>query len=234
MVMSKSTARTPGNDVRTLGYVLRRTNYGEADRILNIITPEGKVTAIAKGVRKPKSKLAGGIEMFSLIDFNIHSGKSEFGIVTSAKMLKYYDELLKDYAKMELVGVILKKISQVSESSNDSCYFEMVDQCMKELNDGASKEMVEAWFWLNLARVMGEEVNLYRDVNGEKLQVDARYGWDVGQSAFYEKTNGEYGADEIKMLRIMATSKLSVARKVKMTDEFMYNILGFVRMATGA
>lgn len=47
-------------DVKTLAYVMRRTNYGEADRILNLITPEGKMSAIAKGVRKEKSKLAGG------------------------------------------------------------------------------------------------------------------------------------------------------------------------------
>ena len=54
--MSKN---TPDNYLRTFGYVLRRTNYGEADRILNIITPSGKISAIAKGVRKEKSKLAG-------------------------------------------------------------------------------------------------------------------------------------------------------------------------------
>ena len=58
--MSKSTR----SDIKTLAYVLRRTNYGEADRILNIITPNGKISAIAKGARKEKSKLAGGIEMF--------------------------------------------------------------------------------------------------------------------------------------------------------------------------
>lgn len=51
----------PNKDIRTLGIVLRRTNYGEADRILNILTPSGKITAIAKGVRKSRSKLAGRI-----------------------------------------------------------------------------------------------------------------------------------------------------------------------------
>ena len=44
------------NDIRTKAYVLRRTNYGEADRILNLITPEGKISVIAKGVLKEKSK----------------------------------------------------------------------------------------------------------------------------------------------------------------------------------
>ena len=49
--MSSNTIK---KDIRTLGYVLKRTNYGEADRILNLITPQGKISAIAKGVRKEK------------------------------------------------------------------------------------------------------------------------------------------------------------------------------------
>ena len=44
-------AKTP-DDIRTLAYVLRRTNYGEADRILNLLTPTGQYSAIARGVRK--------------------------------------------------------------------------------------------------------------------------------------------------------------------------------------
>ena len=51
---------------KTLAIVLRRTDFGEADRIVNLLTPSGKVSAMARGVRKPKSKLAGGIEVFAL------------------------------------------------------------------------------------------------------------------------------------------------------------------------
>jgi DNA repair protein RecO (recombination protein O) len=51
----------------TKGIVLTRTDYGEADRILHFLTPDqGKIAGIAKGVRKSKSKLAGGIELFSV------------------------------------------------------------------------------------------------------------------------------------------------------------------------
>ena len=49
---------------RTEAIILRRTNYGEADRVISLITPDrGKISGIAKGVRKPKSKLAGGLEL---------------------------------------------------------------------------------------------------------------------------------------------------------------------------
>jgi DNA repair protein RecO (recombination protein O) len=47
---------------RTQAIILNRTDYGEADRIISFLTPDhGKVKAIAKAVRKSKSKLAGGI-----------------------------------------------------------------------------------------------------------------------------------------------------------------------------
>ena len=67
------------DDIKTLGLVLRRTNYGEADRILNIITPTGKISAMAKGVRRARSKLAGGVEMFSLSEYVIHCGRGGWG-----------------------------------------------------------------------------------------------------------------------------------------------------------
>lgn len=67
------------SDLRTRAIVLRRTNYGESDRILNLLTPEGKVAVLAKGVRKEKSRLAGGIELFSISDVVIHQGRSNLG-----------------------------------------------------------------------------------------------------------------------------------------------------------
>ena len=98
-------------DFRTTGYILKRTNYGEADRILNVITPRGKISVIAKGARKEKSKLAGGIEMFSLVELGVHRGRGEMGLITSARMKEYYGNLLKDLARVELSALILRKVS---------------------------------------------------------------------------------------------------------------------------
>lgn len=226
--MSRNIAKK--NDIRTQGYVLKRTNYGEADRILNIITPFGKIVAIAKGVRKSKSKIAGGIEMFTLVDFNIHKGRSEFGIVTSAKLIKYYGEILKDYQRMELAGLILKKISQAAESSDSVEYFYITDQGLKGLNEGWNLNLIEAWFWLHLTQAMGEDVNLHRDISGKKLVVDQRYDFDSNMMAFYENEYGEYGADEIKMLRFMATAELRLAKKLKIDNEMIEKALGFARI----
>lgn len=218
-------------DIKTEGIVLRRTNYGEADRILNLITPVGKIAAIAKGVRRPKSKLAGGIEMFSLVKINIHQGRGRMGVVTSAQMVKYYDKILRDFGRMELAGLILQKINKVSDQVEEAEYFEITLQCLEALDTGVDTGVVESWFWLNLRRVMGEEMNLHRDINGEKLRADERYMWDVGSLAFVRQDMGEYGADEIKIMRLMVTTKLGMVKRIKMTEESRERVLNLVRIA---
>ena len=210
-------------EIRTRGYVLKRTNYGEFDRILNIITPGGKISAIAKGVRKEKSKLAGSIEMFTLTDFNIHLGKSEFGIVTGAKMIKHHGGIVKDLSKMELAAMILKKISKAAEGSDSSEYFEITDQCLSALGVEEKLDIIEAWFLINLKKAMGEEINLYRDINGNRLSADKKYFWDNMEMTFIENDKGDYGTNEIKLLRLIASNDLNTVRRVK-TDDSMINL----------
>lgn len=217
-------------DIRTFGYVLKRVNYGEADRILNVLTTDGKVSVIAKGVRREKSKLAGNIEMFTLIDFNLHKGKGEFGIVTGAKMVKFYDEIVKDLNKIEFASTILKNINKITENSDSTEYFKILDQSLKAINDNLDLELVNAWFLLNLKKVMGEEINFYRDIKGEKLKANKEYNWDAIEMAFIESVNGEYGADEIKLLRLMVSSDLDVVRRVKFKDGMITAVLRLVRM----
>lgn len=219
-------------DVKTLAYVIRRTNFNEADRILNLITPDGKMSAIAKGVRKEKSKLAGGVEMFSLTELNLHFGKSEMATVTSAKMLTYYGNILTDFNRMELAAMILKKISVAAESSDAPEYFKITDSCLKGLNVGLDLRLVESWFLMNLLKTLGEEVNLYRDVEGEKLVAGERYSYLAMENAFCKNPEGEYGENEIKVLRLMLVAELMVVARVKNIEESLVAILRFAKIVS--
>ncbi|MDO4747078.1 MAG: DNA repair protein RecO [Candidatus Saccharibacteria bacterium] len=220
----------PNHDFRTSGFVLRRTNYGEADRILNLITPMGKISAMAKGVRKEKSKLAGGVEMFTLTDFNIHQGKSDLAVITGAKMVKHYGGILKDFTKLELAGMVLKKINLAADSSDNPEYFEISKQCLAGLDKGINNGLVEGWFLMNLLKAMGEDINLYRDIDGERLDAGRRYDWSVADEGFCRRDGGLYGAEEIKMLRLMYSTDLNVVSRVKMVDEVVSKVLPLVRV----
>ena len=212
-------------DLKTKAYVLRRTNFGEADRILNIISPVGKISALAKGVRKPKSKLAGGIEMFSLIEVNLHFGKSDMATLTGARMITFYGEILKDLPAMELASEILKKISVISDSVDSAEHFEIVDECLFCLNDGCDKNLVEAWFLMQAAKAMGEQINLLTDVDGEDLSLDARYNFDMMEMSFCKNPDGVYDANAIKLLRLLWAADLKTVRRVKDAKNYLPEIL---------
>lgn len=215
--------------LRTKGFILRRTNYAEADRILNILTPVGKISAIARGVRWEKSKLAGGVEMFSLVDLNICEGKGELRIITSAKMIKFYGGILKDFNRVELASGVLKKINKISDSSETEEYFKILSQVFFALDLGVELRLIEAWFILNLNKAVGEEINLYRDNLGRRLEADRKYEWDNLENAFFERDDGRFGADEIKILRLMMTNDLQIVRRIKINESLMQRIFEAAR-----
>jgi len=83
----------PGS-LKTEGIVLRSLRYGEADRILHLYTPDrGRVSAIAKGVRRAKSRFGGRLEPFFRLNLVLHEGRSDLLTVTAAETVDGYPRL---------------------------------------------------------------------------------------------------------------------------------------------
>jgi len=71
--------------------------YGEADRILHVYTPmRGKISAIAKGVRRSKSRFGGRLEPFFRLNLELHEGRSDLMTVTGAETISAYAALRSD------------------------------------------------------------------------------------------------------------------------------------------
>ena len=72
--------------LKTEAIVLRSMRYGEADRILHLFTPErGRLSAIAKGVRRAKSRFGGRLEPYFRLQLVLYQGRSDLMTVTSAE-----------------------------------------------------------------------------------------------------------------------------------------------------
>ncbi len=83
-----------GTTVKTEAIVLRSIRYGEADRILHLYSAtRGRMNAIAKGARKPKSRFGGRLEPFFRLDLVLHEGRSELLTVTSVTTVDGYPRL---------------------------------------------------------------------------------------------------------------------------------------------
>jgi len=83
-----------GTTVKTEAIVLRSIRYGEADRILHLYSKSrGRIGAIAKGARKPRSRFGGRLEPFFRLDLMLHEGRSDLMTVTSATTVDGYPRL---------------------------------------------------------------------------------------------------------------------------------------------
>jgi DNA repair protein RecO (recombination protein O) len=94
----------PGS-VKTEAIVLRSLRFGEADRILHLYTPHrGRVSAIAKGVRKARSRFGGRLEPFFRVDSVFHEGRSEMLTVTSVSTIAPYPRLREHAAALDVAA----------------------------------------------------------------------------------------------------------------------------------
>lgn len=216
---------------RTEAIILRRTNYGEADRILNLLTPEyGKVSAIAKGVRKAKSKLAGGLELFATCEVTLLKGKTDMYTVSSARLEKFYGDILKDYDRMQLAYELIKLTNRATEMVGEAEFYYLLRDSFTYLNElSVDYRTIELWFRLRYASALGVGLNVSTTAQGEGLKPDVRYNFDFADMAFAPHPSGKFGADHIKLLRLAQVKDPAILRQVSGLDAVLEDNLWLVR-----
>lgn len=201
--------------VRTKAIVLRRTNFGEADRILQLLTPGGRYSVLARGVRREKSRLAGGIELFAISDVVIAEGKGELGTLTSAQPVSFFRHILEDYDTLQFAYEAVKQTARASETAGEPEWFEVLSEVLSTLdNRTTSLQLVEAWFYLRYADLLGHALNLRHDVTGAPLLAETRYIYDISEQGLRAADTGEITADHIKLLRLASVKPLTVLSQI--------------------
>lgn len=99
---------------KTEGVILKRTNYGEADRILTIYTKHyGKIKAIAKGVRKITSRKGGNLELFNHCVLFLAEGRN-LDIITEVQVVNSFRQLLGDLKKIADAFYIVELVDSLT------------------------------------------------------------------------------------------------------------------------
>ena len=210
---------------RTMGIILRRTNYGEADRILKIITPLGQRSVMAKGVRREKSRLAGGIELFAVSDIVVQSGKGDLGILTSARLMHFYRHILEDYDRLQFGYEVISLTAKASETVDEPEWFDVISEVYKGLdNFTIPLQLVQSWFYVQYAALSGYEINLSRDVNGNLLSADKMYMYDSIERGLRVSEQGDITAEHIKLLRLISTKPLATLAQIGGTQQILPDI----------
>src|SRR3712207_3455365 len=99
---------------RSKGIVLRSIRYGEADRILDLYTQDaGLVSAIAKGIRRTKSRFGARLEPLSCVDFVAYNGRT-LDTVTQAEVLRSFRGIREDLARFDAAAGVVGSVRALS------------------------------------------------------------------------------------------------------------------------
>jgi len=153
------------------GIILSRKNYGEADRILTVFSKNyGKVTLLAKGIRKLISKKRGHLEIFSEVKFSAVSGKG-FDILTEAVTINNFNSLRSNLNQVTLAYYfceVLNKITKEGEKHDE--LFELLSKSLKKLEtainlktlrkDFVVKLLIELGYWPGNKKMVNHDIEL--------------------------------------------------------------------------
>ena len=104
--------------VKSEAVVLRSMRYGEADRILHLYTPNrGRVSAIAKGVRRARSRFGGRLEPFFRLHIELHEGRGELLTVTGAQTIDAHASLRGDARALDAAARACDAVGRLFETS---------------------------------------------------------------------------------------------------------------------
>jgi DNA repair protein RecO (recombination protein O) len=101
------------------GIVLRSIRYAEADRVLHLYTPErGRVSAIAKGVRRTRSRFGGRLEPFFRVRLLLHEGRGDLLTITGAETIAGHPRLREDARALEGAARACEAVARIFDDGD--------------------------------------------------------------------------------------------------------------------
>jgi DNA repair protein RecO (recombination protein O) len=159
--------------------VLSRFDYGEADRIMTLFTPtHGKLKAIAKGVRKPTSRLGGALEPLAELRVALARGRT-FDVVTQVEVshawLRLRDSLESTATAWYLAELADRSIEERHETEG---LYALLRRAYELLDAGMASHRVARWYEMHLADEMGVRPEVDRCVECDRmLDADEQFRW---------------------------------------------------------
>ena len=155
---------------RSKGIVLRSIRYGEADRILDLYTQDaGLVSAIAKGIRRTKSRFGGRLEPLSCVDFLAYEGRT-LDTVTQVEVLRSFHGVRENLKSLEAAGGMVANVRAFSGGDEaDRRVFNLLYHALDALDARTRDTMsIEAAFSLKLSILAGYAIRLDACISCER------------------------------------------------------------------
>jgi DNA repair protein RecO (recombination protein O) len=163
---------------RVQAIVLKRTDYGEADRLLTLLTPNlGKLRAIAKGVRKPTSRKSGHLELFTHTHLLLAKGK-QLDIITQADTLDAFLPLRENLERVGYAYYLAELVDKFAEEGVENrALFDLLLDAFAALGETTNDpEVLARFFELRVLQYAGYRPQLFTCVHcGKTIEPTENY-----------------------------------------------------------
>jgi DNA repair protein RecO (recombination protein O) len=220
---------------RVEAIVLKRTDHGEADRLLTLFTPDlGKMRAIAKGARKPASRKSGHVELFARTHLLVAKGK-QLDVVTQADTLDAFLPLRENLERIGYAYYLAELVDRFSEEGTENrAIFDLLLRALAALGDAMTDpDLLARFFELRLLQYVGYRPQLFNCVHCGKAiaPVENYFSAEAGgvidpdcaqtQRAFDAQT---ISLDALKILRYLQTREWETVRALRLGDAAMSQV----------
>ena len=156
-----------GRLYRTEGIVINRRDQGEADRVLRLCTPSGKVDVLAKGARKLRSRKAGHIELFSRSTFVLSRVPNYWDIISQAETVEPHTRLRSDLLRGAYARYAVELLDRFfTEAQGGTALFDLLDRALSWLCEAEDDQLdtIARFYEQHLLGLAGFRPELFRCV----------------------------------------------------------------------
>ncbi|OGD52743.1 DNA repair protein RecO [Candidatus Beckwithbacteria bacterium RBG_13_35_6] len=141
---------------KTEAFVLKRRNFGEADKLLTIFTKHyGKINCLAKGIRKLTSRKGGNLELFNLVSVFLAKGKN-LDIISEVQTIDSYSGFRKDLVKVATAFNCCKLVDLFNKEDQANLQiFDLLKETLKKLENEQALEDLSLNFKIELLKASG-------------------------------------------------------------------------------
>ena len=222
---------------QTEAIIIKKTKLGEADRILTLYTPDlGKTQAVAKGVRRPRSKLAGHLELLTHSLVSLARGRN-LDTITGSQTINSFLPLKSD---LELTSYALYATELVNQFTADHIenrpLFRLLLEIMQQLCQASDSELVLRYFELHLLNEVGYRPQLQHCVTCHQLlePVTNPFCSSVGGMLCTDCYQSQplthlLSVNALKVLRLLQSSDYSTISRLKINLQLSHELEVVIR-----
>lgn len=228
---------------KTKGIVLKSIKLGEADKIVSIFSrTRGKIRAVAKGLRKTKSKFGARLEPFSCVDLVLYEGRN-LDLITQVELISSYKEIRNNYEKLTYGSAILNLVDKASlERQQENKLFILLLKVLEILSKKSLswKEdnllLLVIAFELKLMHILGFQPNFLfcngcgqkNFSNSSKIVFSPSQGGIICEECFRDNFGGnKITLREVRILKELATVEIERVFSFKIFPEEQRRLANF-------